>query len=107
MGLFLVAFGTGIFKVNMAVLVGNLYKEKVHLKDAGFNIFYMGVNVGATIAPLAATLLGYLFNDYRISFWAAAVGMVIALLTFNMGKSKIMSADVKQSRKTEKEIVHI
>ncbi|MCB0749054.1 MAG: peptide MFS transporter [Ignavibacteriae bacterium] len=106
-GLFLVAFGTGIFKVNMAVLVGNLYKEKVHLKDAGFNIFYMGVNVGATIAPLAATLLGYLFNDYRISFWAAAVGMVIALLTFNMGKSKIMSADVKQSRKTEKEIVHI
>ncbi len=105
LGLFLVAFGTGIFKVNMAVLVGNLYVDKVHLKDAGFNIFYMGVNVGATIAPLAATLLGYLFNDYRMSFWAAAIGMLICLVTFYFGKDKIMKADVKQSINSEKEIV--
>ena len=42
LGLFLVAFGTGIFKVNMAVLVGNLYIDKVHLKDAGFNNFLIG-----------------------------------------------------------------
>ena len=104
-GLFLVAFGTGIFKVNMAVLVGNLYIDKTHLKDAGFNIFYMGVNVGATIAPLAATLLGYLFNDYRMSFWAAAIGMLICIVTFYNGKSKLMKADVKQSNKSEKEIV--
>ncbi len=104
-GLFLVAFGTGIFKVNMSVLVGNLYKDKVHLKDAGFNIFYMGVNVGATLAPLAATLLGYLFSDYRISFWAAAFGMLISIITFNLGKSKIISADVKQSIKTTNQIV--
>lgn len=107
LGLFLVAFGTGIFKVNMAVLVGNLYKEKVHLKDAGFNIFYMGVNVGATVAPLAATLLGYLFNDYRMSFWAAAVGMFISIITFYIGKNKLISADVKQSQKTENKIVHL
>ncbi len=104
-GLFLVAFGTGIFKVNMAVLVGNLYRDKVHLKDAGFNIFYMGVNVGATIAPLAATLLGYFFNDYRMSFWAAAFGMLICLVTFYSGKEKLMTADVKQSKNSEKEIV--
>lgn len=105
LGLFLVAFGTGIFKVNMAVLVGNLYIDKVHLKDAGFNIFYMGVNVGATIAPLAATLLGYLFNDYRMSFWAAAVGMLICIVTFYMGKSKLLKADVKQSKNSGKEMV--
>lgn len=104
-GLFLVAFGTGIFKVNMAVLVGNLYIDKIHLKDAGFNIFYMGVNVGATIAPLAATLLGYLFNDYRMSFWAAAFGMLICIVTFYNGKSKLLKADVKQSKNSEKEIV--
>jgi POT family proton-dependent oligopeptide transporter len=104
-GLFLVAFGTGIFKVNMAVLVGNLYIDKIHLKDAGFNIFYMGVNVGATIAPLAATLLGYLFNDYRMSFWAAAIGMLICIVTFYNGKSKLLKADVKQSKNSEKEIV--
>ncbi|MDX1700894.1 MAG: oligopeptide:H+ symporter, partial [Melioribacteraceae bacterium] len=105
LGLFLVAFGTGIFKVNMAVLVGNLYIDKVHLKDAGFNIFYMGVNVGATIAPLAATLLGYIFNDYRMSFWAAALGMVICIITFYLGKNKLLKADVKQSDKSEKKIV--
>ena len=104
-GLFLVAFGTGIFKVNMAVLVGNLYIDKVHLKDAGFNIFYMGVNVGATIAPLAATLLGYIFNDYRMSFWAAAIGMLICIITFYSGKHKLLKADVKQSDKSEKKIV--
>ncbi|MBN1302544.1 MAG: peptide MFS transporter [Melioribacteraceae bacterium] len=96
-GLFLIAFGTGLFKVNMAVLIGNLYRNKVHLKDAGFNIFYMGVNVGATIAPLAATALGYLFDDYRMSFWAAAVGMFVCLITFQSGKYKLVSADVKQS----------
>ncbi|MBK7104583.1 MAG: peptide MFS transporter [Ignavibacteriae bacterium] len=106
LGLFLIAFGTGIFKVNMAVLVGNLYKEKVHLKDAGFNIFYMGVNVGATVAPLAATLLGYLFNDYRMSFWAAAIGMLISIITFYLGKDKLLTADVKQSQKTDSKIVH-
>jgi len=105
LGLFLVAFGTGIFKVNMAVLVGNLYIDKVHLKDAGFNIFYMGVNVGATIAPLIATLLGYLFNDYRMSFWAAAIGMLICIVTFYNGRVKLLKADVKQSIKSEKEIV--
>lgn len=105
LGLFLVAFGTGIFKVNMAVLVGNLYIDKVHLKDAGFNIFYMGVNVGATIAPLAATLLGYLFNDYRMSFWAAAVGMLICIVTFYTGKGKLLKADVKQSQNSGKEMV--
>jgi len=104
-GLFLVAFGTGIFKVNMAVLVGNLYIDKVHLKDAGFNIFYMGVNLGATIAPLTATLLGYFFNDYRMSFWAAAFGMLICIITFYSGKGSLLKADVKQSKNSEKEIV--
>ena len=50
-GLALIASGTGIFKVNMSVLVGNLYRNRPDLKDAGFNIYYMGVNLGATIAP--------------------------------------------------------
>ena len=48
-GLFLIAVGTGIFKVNQSVLVGNLYAGKPQLKDAGFNIFYMGVNIGAAV----------------------------------------------------------
>ncbi|MFC2084343.1 peptide MFS transporter [Bacteroidota bacterium] len=106
-GLFLVAFGTGIFKVNMAVLVGNLYRDNVKLKDAGFNIFYMGVNVGAALAPLAATLLGILFEDYRASFTAAALGMVICLITFTFGKHKLLKADVLESKKLDQSFNNI
>jgi dipeptide/tripeptide permease len=65
----------------MAVLIGNLYRDKIDLKDAGFNIFIWALML-VQIAPLAATLLGYFFNDYRMSFWAAAFGMLICLITF-------------------------
>ncbi len=98
LGLFLVAFGTGIFKVNMAVMVGNLYRDRVELKDAGFNIYYMGVNLGAAIAPLAATVLGIIFHNYNASFWAAAAGMLLSLLIFLMGKRTLYPYDIKKSR---------
>ncbi len=97
LGLGLVAFGTGIFKVNMAVLVGNLYREKIELKDAGFNIFYMGVNVGAMLAPLAATVISIIYESYVISFWAAAIGMTLSLIIFQNGKYKLLAFDVKKA----------
>jgi POT family proton-dependent oligopeptide transporter len=96
LGLLLVGVGTGIFKVNMAVLVGNLYVDRVHLKDAAFNIYYMGVNLGAMIAPLVATFNSAVFHSYNISFWVAAVGMVFALLIFGAGQPHIRMADVKK-----------
>jgi len=92
-GLLLIALGTGIFKVNMAVLVGNLYKDKVHLKDAGYSIFYMGVNLGAMVAPLVATLNNAVFHSYNLSFWVAAVGMVFALIIFRAGQPHILPMD--------------
>jgi len=88
-GLFLVGVGAGIFKVNMAVLVGNLYTDKVHLKDAAFNIYYMGVNLGAMIAPLVATVNSVVFHSYNLSFWVAAVGMVFAVIIFDVGRPHI------------------
>jgi POT family proton-dependent oligopeptide transporter len=88
-GLLLIAFGTGIFKVNMSVSVGNLYRNDEKLKDAGFNLYYMGVNIGATVAPLVATLISSLFGSYRLSFVAAAAGLVISLATFRQGKEQI------------------
>lgn len=94
-GLGLVAFGTGIFKGNMSVLVGNLYHDKPELKDAGFNIYYMGVNVGATIAPLAATAISYYLNSYNISFWAAGAGMAVSVVIFQIGKKELYHADNK------------
>ena len=93
LGLLLIGVGTGIFKVNMAVLVGNLYADKVHLKDAAFNIFYMGVNLGAMIAPLVATLNSAVFHSYNLSFWVAAVGMVLSVIIFDAGRAHIGVAD--------------
>jgi POT family proton-dependent oligopeptide transporter len=99
-GLFLIAVGTGIFKVNMAVLVGNLYADKVHLKDAAFNIFYMGVNLGAMVAPLVATVNNAVFHSYNLSFWVAATGMVCALIIFQAGQPHIRIVDVKKRAPT-------
>jgi POT family proton-dependent oligopeptide transporter len=92
-GLLLIALGTGIFKVNIAVLVGNLYADKAHLKDAGYNIFYMGVNLGAMIAPLVATVNNAVFHSYTLSFWVAAVGMVFALIIFRAGEPQLRPMD--------------
>ncbi len=96
-GLFLIAFGTGIFKVNQSVLVGNLYVDKVHLKDAAFNIFYMGVNIGAAIAPLLATFVSIVFHSYNISFWICAAGLILAIVIFQAGRKHLVRADNKMA----------
>jgi proton-dependent oligopeptide transporter, POT family len=95
-GLLLIGVGTGIFKVNMAVLVGNLYVERPRLKDAAFNIYYMGVNLGAMIAPLVATVNSVAFHSYNLSLWVAAVGMVFAVIIFDVGRPHIRIADVRK-----------
>lgn len=92
-GLFLISFGTGIFKVNMATLIGNLYNESPERKDEGFNIYYMAVNIGATIGPLVATGLGVLFENYHYSFAAAALGMFIAIIIFEIWNKNVRWAD--------------
>jgi POT family proton-dependent oligopeptide transporter len=86
LGLGLVAAGTGLFKANISVLVGNLYEEGSKLKDAAFNIFYMGVNIGATLAPLAATFIHDRLGSYNKAFAAAAIGMVLSMVIFQAGR---------------------
>ncbi|HPB58741.1 MAG TPA: peptide MFS transporter [Candidatus Saccharicenans sp.] len=93
LGLLLIAIGTGIFKVNMAVMVGNIYKNQPELKDAGFNIYYMGVNLGAMIAPIIATVNSAIFHSYHLSFWVAAVGLILALVIFQAGKTLLTPVD--------------
>jgi POT family proton-dependent oligopeptide transporter len=95
LGLALVALGTGIFKVNQSVLVGSLYADQPHLKDAGFNIFYMGVNVGAMIAPLVATLVSTVLHSYNISFWICSGGLVLAIIIFQSGRKHLAVAGQK------------
>jgi proton-dependent oligopeptide transporter, POT family len=98
-GIALVSIGTGIFKTNMSVTVGNLYSRNDPRKDAGFNIYYMAVNVGATFAPLVATAISIMYDSYNLSFAAAGIGMILAIIIFSMGKNSIAEdASVREAR---------
>ncbi|MFZ0390346.1 MAG: peptide MFS transporter [Calditrichia bacterium] len=87
--------GNGLFKANISVLVGNLYEPGSPYKDVGYNIFYMGINLGAFIAPLAATVLHNLFGNYNSAFAASAVGMALSLVVFEIWKKNYIHADNK------------
>jgi proton-dependent oligopeptide transporter, POT family len=95
-GLVLVALGTGLFKPSISALVGSLYQRDDERRDAGFSIFYMGINIGAFLAPLVT---GYLAqsagfkaalassgfdpsSSWHFGFAAAGVGMTIGLFVF-------------------------
>jgi len=84
-GLALIIAGNGFFKPNISTFVGTLYKENDPRRDAGFNIFYMGINLGAWLAPL---LTGWLAVKYgwHYGFGAAGIGMVLGLILFEIGK---------------------
>ncbi len=106
----IVAIGNGLFKANISVLVGNLYSHsESSLKDSGFNIFYMGINVGAFYAPFAAIAIKNFFVDnygvtmaegYNAGFAVAAVGMVISIIVFTLFKKHYADADY-QSKNVE------
>jgi len=97
-GLLLIAIGTGVFKVNMSVTLGRLYAGRAELKDTAFNIFYMGVNVGAMIAPLLATLNSVVFHSYTLSFWIAAAGLLLAQLILALGRKHLGDGKPQPSR---------
>ncbi len=77
----LVILGNGFFKPNISTIVGKLYPPNDPRRDGGFTIFYMGINLGAMFSPLIAGTLGEKFG-WRYGFWAASLGMAIALVTF-------------------------
>lgn len=85
-GLVIVSLGSGLFKANISVIVGNLYESGSKLKDVAYNIFYMGINIGAFLAPLIATFLRNRYN-FNVCFVAASIGMVISIAIFGLGKS--------------------
>ena len=70
--------GNGLFKPNVSTMVGNLYPEGSHLKDRAYNIFYMGINVGAFLAPVVAEFVQGRFG-YHPAFAVAAGGMLISV----------------------------
>ena len=84
-GLGLVALGSGGVKANATALVGSLYAEDDPRRDAGFSLFYMGINIGAFFGPL---LTGLLQDDvgFHYGFGAAAVGMALGLTQYAFGR---------------------
>jgi proton-dependent oligopeptide transporter, POT family len=93
-GLVLLACGSGLLKPNVSTLVGNLYRDRPQLRDQGFNIYYMGVNIGAFISPLTVSWLRTHYG-WSIAFMSAAVAMLLSLITFVSFKYLLASADVK------------
>src|SRR5947199_5250747 len=90
-GLALIVVGTGLLKGNVGVIVGRLYAPDDRRRDAGFSIFYMGINLGAFIAPLVCGYLGQRVN-WHIGFAAAGFGMVFGLLQYVLGSKYLGEA---------------
>lgn len=92
--------GNGFFKPNVSTMVGNLYPEGSHLKDRAYNIFYMGINVGAMFAPIVMEIVRAYFG-FHVAFAVAAFGMLISVgilwffrnLVENTDKSPLASAN--------------
>ncbi len=95
-GLLLVVLGTALLKPNASALVGQLYPEGGARRDAGFTLFYMGVNLGAFIGPIVCGLLGERLN-WHCGFAAAGVGMVLGVVQYVKTKRHLGAAGLHPS----------
>ena len=94
LGLLFVALGSGLLKSNMSALVGELYPEGGARRDAGFTLFYMGVNIGAFLGPLVCSALGEHLG-WRWGFSAAAIGMVFGLVQFKLTEQHLAQVGIR------------
>jgi proton-dependent oligopeptide transporter, POT family len=106
LGLFLVIVGTGLLKPNISTMVGQLYSAEDKRRDAGFSLFYMGINLGGAIAPLVCGFLaqhpafrGFLQSQgidparaWHWGFGAAAVGMFLGVVQYVLGRRHLRGA---------------
>ncbi|MDA7691565.1 peptide MFS transporter [Methylophilaceae bacterium] len=87
--------GNGYFKPNISSLLGKLYKSNDVRRDSGFSIFYVGINVGAFLAPLVVGYVGETIN-WHYGFAIAGFGMLAGLIQFYYGQNKIIKEDTTQ-----------
>jgi len=113
LGLVLISFGTGLLKPNMSTMVGQLYVKGDARRDAGFSIFYMGVNLGAFLAPFVCGFLAQsaMFgrvlksfgakpeNSWHWAFAAAGVGMVLGLVQYVIGRPRLRGVGERPKRR--------
>jgi len=109
-GLVLIVLGTGLLKPNISTIVGQLYSAEDHRRDAGFSIFYMGINLGALIAPIVTGYLAQrIYHDFgwgqpfnwHWGFGAAGVGMTFGLVQYVRGKGNLRGAGAEPVLSTE------
>ena len=95
-GLALIILGNGFFKPNISSIVGELYEPNDRRRDAGFTIFYMGINVGAFIAPFITGYVGEVTEtspawvQWRWGFMAAGIGMIIGLIWYLVEQKRFL-----------------
>jgi POT family proton-dependent oligopeptide transporter len=96
-GLLLIVLGTGLLKPNISAIVGDLYAQNDVRRDAGFSLFYMGINTGALFGPLLCSYLGEpregaAWVNWHYGFAAAGVGMTFALIQYIVGQKYLVGA---------------
>jgi proton-dependent oligopeptide transporter, POT family len=96
-GLISIVIGTGLLKPNVSGIVGTLYSKDDVRRDAGFSVFYMGINLGAFIAPLICGPLGQRIN-WHYGFGAAGVGMTFGIIQYVAGKKHIAPGLARHSK---------
>lgn len=96
LGLVLIVVGTGLLKPNISTIVGDLYPEGGARRDAGFSVFYMGINIGAFLAPLVCGYLGESVN-WHYGFAAAGVGMVLGLIQYKLTERNLGDLGMRPS----------
>ncbi|MGH3117561.1 MAG: peptide MFS transporter [Vicinamibacterales bacterium] len=96
-GLVLIVLGTGLLKPNISSIVGQLYAPDDRRRDAGFSIFYMGINLGGFIAPLVCGYLGQRIG-WHWGFGAAGVGMTLGLIQYVAGGARLGKAGLLQHK---------
>jgi len=101
-GLGFVAVGTGLLKPNISTIVGDLYPEGGARRDAGFSIFYMGINIGSILGQTLVSLLGEKVN-WHYGFGLAAVGMFIGLVQFRLTQGYLGDIGLKPKAKEKGE----
>ncbi len=91
-GLALMCIGNGLFKPNISAMVGNLYEDGDPRRDAGFNIFYMGINIGAATSALLSVPLRNAFS-FNFAFIMAGIGLLIGVTILTLNWKKLEKAD--------------
>ena len=103
LGLVFVICGTGLLKPNVSTIVGDLYPDGGARRDAGFSVFYMGINLGAFLGPLVTGWLGEGYH-WHWGFGAAGVGMVLGLIQFRLGQRHLGDVGHLRTEKSPDEV---